>query len=237
MVDTINSEVQKSEQDPYVELWQLDLTVFDDQIYYFVRASLENEAIVWDGETYQPFDIEADGFEWNGQGSIPTPRIRFSTTNVVITGFIYNYNDLCGATLTRIRTYRKFMDGQSHANTSEYFSKDTYRINTKVSENKYQVEFELSSPLDQQGVQLPRGQIVPYCRAIYRKWNGSTWVIHPSDLACPYSGSNYFTVNNVSTADPAQDKCNHLVTGCKARFTSGDIPMMGFPGTQRPVTT
>lgn len=237
MVDTINNEVQKTEQSEFVILWELDLTALGGDTHYFIEASLDPTPIVWNSITYTPFDIEADGFEWNGQGTLPTPKIKFSTTNVAVTAYINDFNDLCGGTVTRTRTYRKFMDGQSAANPNEYFSKDIYRINQKTSENKYFAEFELSSTMDQQGILLPRGQLVPYCRAIYRRWDATsgTWIINPSDLACPYAGTNKFTIDDVSTSDPTQDKCNHLVTGCKTRFwENGVLPLMGFPGMEKP---
>jgi len=238
MVDTINSEIQKSELSEYVVLWELDLTNLGDGIYHFVEAAKESGNIVFNGITYVPFNFEAEGFEYSGTGSPPTPTLKVATTDEAISSLIYSFNDLCGGKVTRTRTFRKFLDGESSANVNEYFSKDVFTINTKIAENKLQAEFELNSFMDQQGTMLPRGQLVPYCRAIYRKRSGSSWIIHPSDLACPYAGSSYFTENDASTTDPTLDKCSHLPSGCKLRFgATADLPFMGFPGTQTPLVT
>lgn len=234
MVDTINSEIQKSELSEYVILWDLDLTELGGIEYHFVQGSLDPLPVLFGGITYTPFDVEADGFEWSGTGQPPTPTIKFSTTNVAVTALIDEYNDLCGAKVTRTRTFRKFLDDGVSANPNEYFTKDVYYINTKTSEDKYSVSFELSSFMDQQGTMLPRGQISVYCRAIYRKWNGTSFDVHPSDIACPYAGTNYFTRDNVATT-AANDACSKLVPGCKIRFgANAELPFMGFPGTAKP---
>lgn len=236
MVDTINTEIQKSELSEYVILWELDLTSLGDSVYHFVEAAKETGDVIFNGVTYVPFNIEAEGFEYSGTGSPPTPTLRVATTDLTVSSLIYNFKDLCGAQVTRTRTFRKFLDGESSANVNEYFSKDVFRINTKTMENKLQAEFELNSFMDQQGTMLPKGQMVPYCRAIYRQRTGATWKIHPSDLACPYAGSAMFTEDDVSTSDPTLDKCSHLVSGCKLRFgANADLPFMGFPGTQTPM--
>jgi lambda family phage minor tail protein L len=234
---SISEEVQKTEPNPYVVLWELDLTDVGDNVYHFVEAKDFVTPVSWGGTAYIPFDIDADGFEWNGQGPIPTPKVRFSTINLAITGLVNSLSDLVGGKVTRTRTFRNFLDGQPDANPNEYFSQDIYRINTKTAENKIFVEFELSSFLDQNGIMLPRGVLSTYCRAIYRKWNAvtSSFDYSPTDLACPFVDSAYYTEDSVPTADPAQDVCSHLVPGCKARFgAQAVLPFMAFPGTAKP---
>jgi lambda family phage minor tail protein L len=234
MVDTVNSEIQQSEVSPYVILWELDLTDLGDTVYHFVQGTLDPSPVQFDGVTYSPFDVEADGFEWNGTGQPATPTLKFSTTDAAVSTLINEYNDLCGAKVTRTRTFRKFLDGEPSASPGEYFTLDVYYINTKTMEDKRSVSFELSSFLDQQGTMLPRGQITTYCRAIYRKWNGSSFIIHPSDIACPWATATYYTEDNVSTT-AANDRCNHLVSGCKQRFgATAELPFMAFPGTAKP---
>jgi lambda family phage minor tail protein L len=241
MTDIIKSEIQQLQPSEYVELWQLDTTLYSGQVYYFVVASVENEPIVWNGITYNPFDIQCTGFEWNTQGPVPTPKLSMSTTNQVITGLINSYNDLLGCKVTRIRTFRKFMDGQSSANPNEYLASDVYVINTKSSETRTQVDFELSSYMDQRGLQLPYGTVTTYCRAIYRLPTGSNtgnpsvdFKYNPSDVACPYQGTSYWDDTDTSQTNPTLDACSHQITGCRNRFGSGEIPIMAFPGSAAP---
>lgn len=231
---SIESEVQKTETSEYIELWDLDLTVFGDSVYRFIVGADEPNPVVWQGNTYTPVDIEASGFEWNGQ-SLPTPKISFSLTNQVIRTFILDYNDMLGAKITRTRTYRKFLDGEPTANPGEYFSKDVYIINQKVEENKFYVEFELSSYLDQQNIEVPLRRTIYYCQWKYRRWNGTGFDYVQSDNACPYVGTNYFDKDgNPTTA--ANDRCSQLVdTGCKPRFgATAELPFGGFPGVAKP---
>jgi phage-related protein len=169
--------------------------------------------------------------------------MRFSLTNPVITAYIAAFDDLIGAKITRCKTYKKFLDGEPTANSSAHYPLDIYRIERKASENRLQVEFELSSVMDQRGAQLPARTITAfYCPWIYRRYNGGTsgdpaldFNYHPADNACPYTGSNYFDIDNASTT-AANDKCSKTESGCKARFGStGVLPFGGFPGAARPV--
>lgn len=232
---SIRTEVQQSETSEIIELFSLDLTKFGDSVYYFIAGASSSGDVVWQGNTYVPFDVQASGFELDGKGSAPTPKISFSLTNNVITVFIAAYDDLIGAKLTRTKTYKKYLDGEATANPNAHFPLDIYRIERKTRENKLEVEFELSSIMDQQGRQLPGRTVTSsYCPWIYRIFNGTTFDYNPSDKACPYVGSSYFDMNNDSVGSASEDKCSKTVDGCKARF--GDdavLPHGGFTGASR----
>lgn len=232
---SIRTEVQQSETSEIIELFSLDLTKFGDSVYYFIAGSSSSGDVVWKGNTYVPFDVQASGFELDGKGSAPTPKISFSLTNNVITVFIAAYDDLIGAKLTRTKTYKKYLDGEPTANPNAHFPLDIYRIERKTRENRLEVEFELSSIMDQQGRQLPGRTVTSsYCPWIYRIFNGTTFDYNPSDKACPYVGTSYFNTNNESVGSASEDKCSKTVEGCKARF--GDdavLPHGGFTGASR----
>jgi lambda family phage minor tail protein L len=239
MVGVINEESQKIQTSEIIELFDLDLTAFGDTTYYFIAGHSDTGSISWNGNVYQPFDVQADGFEYDGKGGAPTPKIRFSVTNPIITVFIAAYKDLIGAKITRTKTYKKFLDGQPTANPFAHFPKDIYRIEQKTSENRLQVEFKLSSILDQRGTQLPRRTITSfYCPWIYRRFNATSgeFVYHPADNACPYIDAASFDVDNNPTDNPALDKCSKTEDGCKARFgVDGVLPFGGFPGSSRTI--
>jgi lambda family phage minor tail protein L len=47
---------------------------------------------------------------------------------------------------------------------------------------------------------------------------------------CGYTGTLYFTRDDVPTADPARDKCSGRVGSCKLRFgETAALPFGGFP--------
>lgn len=239
---TIENEAQKPETSELVELFALDLTMYGDQVYYFVRGSLGDTPIIWRDNEYIPVDFESDGFELNGAGSAPQPRIRFSVTNQMITGLINDYQDLISARVTRTKTYFKFLDGQPTANPDAHFPLDIFRVERKSRENKYMVEFELSSILDQQGRLLPGRTInANYCPWVYRRSKGTNtgnplndFTYHEADNKCPFIGNTYFDLNDNPVASPTQDRCGKRVTSCKKRFgADAELPFGGFPGAAR----
>lgn len=237
MTVVIRQESQKPETTALVTLYTLDLTNLGDSIYYFTANKPDEGEVVWQGHTYVPFDLEADGFEVDGKGSAPQPKIRFSVTNQLISGLINDFNDLIGAKITRCKTYAKFLDGAPAANPTAHFPLDVFRVERKSSENRFSVEFELSSVMDQRGAQIPGRTITAfYCPWRYRVYNGiSEFTYHNSDNACPYAGSDYFDVNNEPVTYEF-DKCSKTVQGCKARYGENAVlPFGGFPGAARPI--
>lgn len=206
-------------------------------------GSVLGNAIIWQGNTYTPFDMQASGFEMDGKGSAPQPKISFSVTNQVLTSLINSLGDLIGAKITRCKTYRKFLDTELTANSSAYYPLDIYRVERKSSENRFQVEFELSSIMDQRGATLPARTITAfYCPWIYRRYNGGVsgnpladFTYYPADNACPHQGTGYFDLTNTATT-AANDKCAKTQEACKARFgATALLPFGGFPGASRPV--
>jgi lambda family phage minor tail protein L len=236
MTVVIREESQKPETSELIELFTLDLTVFGDTVYYFIAAKPSSGSVVWQGNTYVPFDLEAEGFELDGKGAAAQPKVRFSVTNPVITAFINAFNDMVGATITRCKTYKKFLDGETTANPNAYFPLEIYKIDRKSSENRMQVEFELASILDQRQAQLPGRTITAfYCPWLYRRWNGTAFVYAPGDNACPYTDTPSFDINNASTTS-ANDKCAKTESACKVRFgANAELPFGGFPGAARPI--
>lgn len=244
MTVDIRQESQKPETDNLIELFSLDLTKLGGDIYFFIASSYrlteitgDPGEVIFQGNTYVPFDMIADGFELDGKGSSPTPKIKFSLTNPLLTGYINAFEDLIGATITRIKTYKKFLDTEPTANPSAHFPLEIYRVERKASENRIQVEFELSSVMDQRGAELPGRTITTfYCPWRYRFYKSGAFVYAVGDHACPYVGSSYFDTDNNVVADPALDRCNKAESGCRKRFGDNAVlPFGGFPGASRAV--
>lgn len=234
---TIQQEIQKLDTDPYVELYELDLSKYGEGIFRWSPNVLPNgNNIVFGGNTYLPMDLKAEGFEWNGRGKPPTPTLSLPGTLLSFIGLMNDYNDLRGCPLTRIRTFLRFLDGQTSPNSAQIFAKDVYKIDRVTSKNKYIITFELTSIIDQQGTSLPtRTVAADYCPWIYRKHSSGSFTYHPTDRACPYQGSSYFRADNTVTTNPAEDSCAKTVSACKLRFGQNSVlPFGGFPGTSKP---
>lgn len=180
------------------------------------------------GITYEAMPIEASGFEWNGQGKLPRPKLRVSNIGGMVGGLLIAFGDLLGATVTRTRTMAKFLDGQPTADATAYFEPDVFRVDRLALRSRDIVEFELASAIDQLGQRLPGRQMLRNtCSHTYRKRVGGSWV--PG--TCPYAGANMFKIDNTATAVHAEDVCDHHMTGCLARFgVKTDLPIAAFPG-------
>jgi phage-related protein len=78
-------------------------------------------------------------------------------------------NDLGGAKVVRIRTLKKYLDGQAGADPHAKFPDEIWYVDRKSNENRAVVEFELASKFDLVGVMLPRRQIIAnVCQWKYR---------------------------------------------------------------------
>ena len=129
-----------------------------------------NGQIVWAGNAYFRFPIQASGFAFH-KGQLPRPKITISNATGVISSILLTVNkattgnDLTGATVTRIRTLAKFIDAVNFAdgtnptadNTAE-FPQEVYSIDRKSAETREVVEFELAAPTDLAGVRIPKRQ-------------------------------------------------------------------------------
>lgn len=164
---------------PYavIELFELELVTAihgSDDIYRFhngVNGTTSYGEIIWKGKTYVPFPIEAEGFEYSGNGQLPRPKVRVANLTGAISTILLNANDitvgndLIGAKFTRIRTLSRFLDAANFTgNVNPYGTPDpdaempqeVYYIDRKVIENRDVVEFELAAVFDMAGVKAPK---------------------------------------------------------------------------------
>lgn len=217
----ITSELQKSAAGAIIELFELQLNTAQhgaSDIYRFHAGTnlKENNDIVWNGNSYLRFPIEADGFDYNGNGQLPRPRLRVSNILSTITSLLLTLPDgLEGAKVTRIRTLARYIDAVNFpGNVNPYgtpdptaeFPREIYYIDRKVVENRDVVEFELAAAFDLAGVRAPKRQcIANICQWVYKS------------PECGYSGS--------------LPTCNKTLTACKDHFGYYDeLPFGSFPG-------
>ncbi len=177
-------------------------------------------------QRYTRMPVVADGFEMRSTGALPQPTITIAnldgnmTTVLALVNQTTAGNDLTGATVKRIRTLKRYLDGESSADPNAKFPDEIWRISRKATETRDIVTFELSSAFDLVGQKIPKRQIVANtCQWIYRS------------AECGYSGSNYFDVNGNSVSALADDVCGKRIASCKLRFgENGELPFGSFPG-------
>ena len=171
------SEVQKINPSAIIELFTLQLSNSlhgANTIYRFHAGSNlnANGEIVWAGNSYLRFPIEATGFAYQ-RGQIPRPKLVVSNALGTISAILLTVNsttagnDLTGATVTRIRTMARFLDAVNFPNNSNplgtpdptaEFKRQIYTIDRKSSETREIVEFELAGAIDMAGVRAPKRQ-------------------------------------------------------------------------------
>jgi len=214
------SELQSIAPSAIIELFELELNTAqhgtNDNYRFHAGTSLNNDGeVVWNGNNYLRFPVEADGFEYSGNGQLPRPKIRVSNILSTITALLLTLPDgLEGAKFTRIRTLARYIDAVNFpGGVSPYspdptaeFPQEIYYVDRKTIENRDVVEFELAAAFDLASVSAPKRQcIANICQWIYKS------------TECGYSG--------------ALPKCDKTLGACKAHFgTYAELPFGSFPG-------
>jgi lambda family phage minor tail protein L len=169
--------------------------------------------IVWNGNTYTRLPIQADGFDYTNTGSLPRPTLTVSnldstmTTLLILVNATTAGNDLGGATVKRIRTLKKYLDGEAAADPHAKFPDEVWYVDRKASENRDAVSFELASKFDLAGVMLPKRQLIAnVCQWKYR------------GAECGYTGTRYFNTNDGVESTLANDVCGKRLASCELRF-------------------
>lgn len=179
--------------------------------------------IIWQGMTFTPMPLTADGLEVRGDSRPSAPSLAVANMidgQVGAVGVLCAYfNDFVGAKLKVIRVLSKYLDAEnfSDGNPSAdptQFSFQDWEINKKIrealSEQSSEVVFELSTPLTAQNKRIPARTITKYCDwCVKGKYRGES---------CGYTGAAMFTEDGTPTDNPALDKCGGLIKDCKLRF-------------------
>ena len=130
-----------------------------------------------------------------------------------ISAICLQFKDLAGAKLRVIETFRHFLDAvnfpEGNPQASDECRLNIWYVEQKTEEDRAQVTFELSSPIDLGGQMLPTQQITKLCRWATRgQYRGE---------ACAYTGSAMFTKKDDPTDNPALDRCRGSWGSCKLR--------------------
>jgi lambda family phage minor tail protein L len=230
----ISSDNQSLEAGAIVTLFQIDTSklVNGNPIpFYFTQRMRESSYISFGGIPYNAIDMEATGFLWDGKGAFPTPTLKISNVGNLLTATMIEMKDFIGATVTRIRTFEKYLDDGSEPDPDQHHPLEVYTVEQKSKHNKVFVEWRLSSALDQSGRQLPGRTILrDVCQRTYRIWNPQTQSFDYSNATCPYSAARYYSRTD-KPSNQAQDDCARRLTSCKNRFGANAVlPAYFFPG-------
>jgi lambda family phage minor tail protein L len=224
---TIAQDVQSLTPGATVQLFELDLTAFGEGIFRFHPGVNELlQPVFWQGNEFLPLPVEVGGLEVSSKG-MPRPVLRVANLGGLFSPLLKSYDDLIGCKVTAIKTHLKYLDAVNFASgvnaladpTAEY-PRHVFRINQKKTELPTVLEFELASPLEVDGISLPRcivlGDVCTH--PVYRGPD------------CGYTGAVYLDAQDQPT-DAAGDVCGRRIASCEKRFGSdGVLRHSGFPG-------
>ena len=163
----IITDLQKINPSAIIELFTLtlDSSLHGAATVYRFHAGTNlnaNGKIVWAGNDYLRFPVEATGFAYQ-RGQLPRPTLTVSnmgspsisaillTVNQTTAG-----NDLTGAKVVRIRTMARFLDAANFSGATNPFGtpdptaefpQEIYYIDRKKAENREVVSWELAAVL------------------------------------------------------------------------------------------
>lgn len=203
-----------------------DETKMIGEVYESAETKAWMRNIIWQGQTFEPMALEVSGLEMRSDGKASAPTLSMANNiggiQGAVSAYCLQFGDFAGAKLKVITTLAKYLDaenfstGNPTANSSEK-REQIWFIEQKTSENAQQVTFELSNPVDFEGLKIPTRQISNYCNWEYRSEE------------CGYIGSAMFTEKDEPTDNPALDRCNYRTSGCRCR--ENELHFGGFPAS------
>lgn len=220
------------EQGAMLDLYEVDLSkIVGEKLILRFHAGLNQlrKAIIWQGNTYEPYPIKVEGFQKNGQGTSNRPKMSVSDALGLITGLANSYDDLLGSVVIRHQVLAEFLDavnfeyGNAKADpTQEIISYYIVERLTALAPSN-SATFELALPCESDGALLPARVIIAHtCCWRYRS------------VECGYTGGAVADEFDQETNDITKDKCSYSLNGCKLRFgTYGILPFGGFPSSAK----
>jgi len=178
----IHEEIMKLEPSALITLYRINLDQkIPGGVYYFHAG--ENgfgKTIKFKGKNYYFHPIQVDGFDYVDE-ALPRPTLTVDNTDSFFGLKTRFFEDFIGYKFTRIRTFVKFLHGDNFPNGvnpygsggEQTFPEEVYNINKKNIENQSIVQFELVSPLEKEGNEIPNRKIVfNVCQWRYRHKEG-----------------------------------------------------------------
>ena len=208
-------------------------------------SKLRPKSIWWNGLEFGYWPFMCEGIEFSStQQSNPT--VAVANLSGVIGAICRAYDQMVNAKVRIIQTSvgfidaRNFPDGNPDADPNESWVQ-LYYIDQLASEDNEACQFNLSSPLDLQGLQIPTRQVTTFCiwqsRGLYAKGldieeeNGCNWDLNRA-------GIKYYDAKGNEIFDPSKDRCGGCVKDCRLRFgqlyedpKAAKLPYGGFPAS------
>ena len=190
-----------------------------------------NRNIIWQGQVFEPMALEVSGLEMRSDGKASAPTLSMANNingiQNAVSAYCLQFKDFAGAKLKVITTLAKYIDAENFTSGNPTASNESkeqiWYIEQKTSENAQQVTFELSNPIDFEGLKIPVRQITSLCHwCMVGKYRGEE---------CGYTVQQCLQKKE-PTDDPAQDNCGGHLRDCRLRHGDNKpLPFGGFPAS------
>lgn len=210
-------ELATLEQNTLLDLFEVDMRDLTSksgnkgELYRFYAGTNEfQQPIVWQGKTYQPFGVKAEGFQMSGQGPSNRPTLTIANLNGFVTGLAHEFNQCLGAVVRRRRVYAQFLDAVNFKDGNRDADPQQERISYYLIEQlstltREIATFTLALPTETDNAVINSRTMLVTCGSVYRS----------SEYG--YTGTAMFTDKDQPTTDPTQDKCSGCLRGCQLR--------------------
>ena len=226
-MSNIAIQLEKLSLTAIIEMWVIDATELGGGVIYLHNGATNHlhAPLTWQGQVYQQFPIEGEGFDKSATGPMPRPTLRVSNVLGLVGGLVRDLRGLKGATVIRRRTLATYLDavnfegGNPDADPNSKYADELWKIDRRMPSDHRVVTFELASPMDVEGTQVPRRQVLEIC----------IWPYRGPD--CGYAGPPVAKADDTPTSDQDEDDCSHCLRGCRLRpWPNNELPLSGYPG-------
>jgi lambda family phage minor tail protein L len=204
---------------------------------------LTQNNIIWQGNTYIAAPIKTEGFEFNSQGTIPSPKISIAVNNELIPELIRlkqvlrSLGDLTGAIFKRKKTFAKFLDAVNWLNPNDTpygFSPDPYAegrqdiyvFDRKSADDRNILQYELTSFWNLKGIKLP-GRVVTSERCVWQyRGCGCLYELASNRVSAVHGDTSTL----LTSAPPIANSRDELFNGdiLPATYTSDNITKTSY---------
>lgn len=183
-------------------------------------GELPQKNIIFQGNEYGPRPFGISGIELSTDGKANKPKLVLSNIDAQVSALIRAYNGMMQAKVTIWILVKDLLKDNGTVEPGD-FRRLVYYIERPESVDQQKATFELTSPFDMDGVNVPARLTQTVCYWAQRGW-------YKSGKGCMYRGQNgYFDKDGKPTDNPAQDYCPGLVSSCRLRFKSEPLDFGG----------
>lgn len=224
-------ELAKLEQTALISLFEVDLRGLTGkdgergELYRFYAGTNQlNRPLVWQGNTYTPFLVKADGFELSGSGPSNRPTLTVSNFDGFVTALATNFDQCLGAVVRRRQVYAKYLDAVNFEGGNRDADPQQERVSYYIVEQLTTLTaeagvFTLALPTETDNAVINARTILVTCGWVYRS------------AECGYTGRAVADEKDQPTTDPKKDKCSGCLRGCQLRNNVANYG--GFVGVNK----